>query len=58
MRVRCRHCGEELDPRHPMCCGGWDDTEEIPSDMLGLYESDLPVDLDGKPYTRQYMEEE
>lgn len=59
-RVRCRHCGEEVHPEHPMCCAGWDDTEEIPEDELGLYERDFPVDLDGRRYggTYDYYDEE
>lgn len=58
MRVRCRQCGEEVHPGHPFCCGAWDDVEPLPDDEACLYESDLPVDLDGRPYTRQYMEED
>lgn len=58
MRYRCRQCGEEVNPRSPLCCGAWDDLEPMEDEEAFLYESDLPVDLDGKPYTRQYMEED
>jgi len=50
-RVRCRCCGEEVHPDHPLCCGAWDDVEEIPAEELSLYEHDLPVDLRGYPLT-------
>lgn len=54
VRCRCLHCGEEVNPNHPICCNSLDDIEEIPEELLSLYERDFPVDLDGRRYTGRY----